>query len=147
MNSRRDVRLKGLLTGPWIEAAADAEDFLRPPKGLITALAGKDQITIRELKTREKAAASDKLRRKIALVLRPHWKSEAGIVNPEEIEVRDSFDGALTTLQLLELGAESSYLSEAVVIKEGKARLLNLLWSTGARSFVRDYDYLGVRFF
>lgn len=146
MNSRRDVRLSGLLKGPWIDAAADAEDFLRPPKRLLSALAGKDLITIQDLKTTATESTTEARRRKIARVLRGHWKTEEGVVDPEEIELRDSFDEALTTLQLLELGAESSYLSEAVVIREGKARLLNLLWSTGARSFVRDYDYLGVRF-
>lgn len=125
MNSERDVRLNGLLKGAWMDAAEEAEEFLRPPKGLVNGLIGKVHITIQDLEARERATATEKRSKKIRHVLRAHWKSKEGVVDPEEINVRDSFDEALTSLQLLELGAESSYLPEAVVIRAGKNRLLS----------------------
>jgi hypothetical protein len=146
MNSERDGRLNRLLKGAWMPAAEVAEEFLRPPKGLVNRLIRKDHISIQDLEAREEATATKKRTEKITQVLRAHWKSRKGVDDPEEIERRDSFDEALTLLQLLELGAESSYLREAVVIRAGRTRLLSLLWSKGARAFVKNYDYLGVRF-
>jgi len=145
MSSERDGRLNLLLKGAWMPAAEVAEEFLRPPRGLVKGLR-KDHISIRDLEGNEAATTTKTRSEKITQVLRAHWDSEEGVDDPEEIVVRDSFDEALTLLKILELGAESSYLREAVVIRAGRARLINLLWSKGARAFVKNYDYVGVRF-
>jgi hypothetical protein len=146
MNPAKHDRVKGLLEGDWASAAAASERFLRPPSGLISTLLTQERISKKDLLTGERTHVSTAKSHEIGKVLRPHWKTRAGVSNPRQIGLRDSFDEALTLLQILELSVESGYLSEDAIRSIARQRLLELLWSKGARSFVKNYDYLGVRF-
>lgn len=135
-------RLAAIMEGPWTSEAAHAMAFMRPALsfgpvlGVPTIpLAGMQPLLSRRDAAREPA---------LAHVLRPHWRDRRGIQNQREIAIRKSLDEALTGLQLMELAVEMGFLPEEDIREVARTRLTELLWSTAARAFVRDYDYLSV---
>jgi hypothetical protein len=146
MTREAKTRLKGLLSGEWMTQGQTAERLFKPPQRLLAGLFTKDRITSADLRKAEHAFVPLKRRKKLQHILRAHWKSELGVTDPDEIEIRDSFDELLTTLQILELSVESGYLTEDDVIGVAREQLLRALWSQAACSFVDHYDYLAVRF-
>jgi hypothetical protein len=81
--------------------------------------------------------------RRLQRVLRAHWERET---TDEEDIVRDAFDEALTRYQLYELAIENSYIPLAAIRKEAREDLARLLWSEGARRYLRIYYYVTVAF-
>lgn len=136
-------RLADLKKGPWVEDGSLAAELLTPPKELSALAYARVPIDLEALplgETRSLRSRNAELR----VVLRPHW-SEA-ITEPDQVRIRDSFDAALTHLQILELAVETGYLREDDVQEEARTGLLSLLWSPAARRFVNDYDYIAVDF-
>jgi hypothetical protein len=79
--------------------------------------------------------------------LRPHYGANGSpITVREEIDFRESFDQALEELQLLELAVECGYLPLDEVRPVAEAELAVLLASGGARTYVKFYDFVPVRF-
>jgi hypothetical protein len=145
MTPEERTRLESLLKGPWVEIAAQADQFFRPPPELLSSLNAKREITKGDLEAVEKQLVSPARRKTIARTLRAHWDDQEGITDQRELELRDSFDEVLTLLQLLELSIETAYLPEAAVLPMARERLLGALWSASARKFAYDYDYFAVR--
>lgn len=130
-----DIRLHQLMEGPWRSAAKLAREVFAPPTFDSTPLIF---MPIQH----EKDDASEAMR---ARFLRPHWDSQ--VDDPREIEVRDSFDEALTEMQLLELAIQTGYLDLTTTVRDHARNLINqLLWSPSAVRFIADYDYITVRF-
>jgi hypothetical protein len=74
----------------------------------------------------------------------PHWPDEE--FTEAEQTFRDSFDEALTVLQLLELAVETGYLTLEAIRPTARAEIVALLWASPARQFLDTYDYWTVRF-
>jgi hypothetical protein len=64
----------------------------------------------------------------------------------EEGLVRDSFDEALTVYQLYELAVETGYIQLEDILDRVYRELKDLLWSEGARRYLRNYNYSGVAY-
>lgn len=139
-------RLKGLQSGPWMEASRSARELLRCPKRLRKLLLSKEGVI-------DLAAASKRMlhkrkhkrrAREISKIFRPHW--EKAVDDQDEIEIRDAFDEALSLLQLQELSVETGYLPLEALRAEARKAIVELLWPKGGRRFVETYDYLAVRY-
>lgn len=122
MKSEATFRLESILQGPWSKKASAYENF-------IADLSGKTGID-----------------RKMNMVLRPHWEEEDGITSKKELVIRDSFDEALSELQLLELAVETGYLHLDDIKDIAKKRMQQLLISEAAKKYLVLYDFVGVRF-
>jgi hypothetical protein len=123
-NEETRKRIEYLNEGPWIEKGQQAwtEIGKRPPGAPTSKAVTKKQEELKKL-------------------LRPHWEEE---IYEDEGEIRDSFDEALTIFQLYELAIETGYI-EVDDIRDQVSRELNdLLWSDGARRYLRNYNYIGV---
>src|SRR5258708_5876678 len=133
-------RIKDLMSGPWSGESAKARRVLKRKlplrqKGeLISKFNSMDELY-------GVVSHADRHRDNtyIKKLLRPHWKSSG--IPPKDFPTRDSFDEALTALQLLELAIVTGYLSENVALEAARRELIALLWSKGARTFVFSYDY------
>jgi len=134
-----DERLQAVIVGPWANLATRAKEFLLPGSQYLAFADTEHATEIENLALLSRDAARQK---EVARLLRGHW--EEAIEDPSEIEVRDSFDEALTELQLIELALETGYLPESAVRLYARRRILELLWSKGARKFVRNYGYVAV---
>ena len=137
-SSELTMRLRDLLEGPWAEEGKKAHKYLRPKESLEN-LYGSEQVIKME---HFQKTLPRKERERIGIVsrlLRLHWKGHP--VTKGEIPLRDSFDEALTVLQLLELAIETGYLPVEAVRTHARQYIIELLWSPGARAFVRGYDY------
>lgn len=135
------ARIAGLNAGPWTARGRFAADKLREAGISVEGVAPLRpfDFTILDLPLH-----AVKLEKSLTHVLRPHW--EKAITKRPEIKFRESLDSALTHLQLIELAIETGYLPIEQVPAEIKNRVINLLWANPVRSFVRDYDYVGVEF-
>ncbi|WP_201838797.1 hypothetical protein [Microvirga zambiensis] len=130
-------RLRGIQVGPWSDRALLAEqEFGIDPFGFEISGGSLINLTGLDLNPRdsERQAA-------IAEILKPHWEQRVQAVNAQR---RDSLDEALGVLNLYELAIETGYLRISDVRDDARSRLVRLLWSEGARRYVRDYNFLGV---
>src|SRR6266436_365570 len=100
-------RLKNLDQGPWIEKALEAKRYLEPKTDLSLLINSNEPITLDKL---NKILVREDLQREreLAELLRAHWDKE--IESDHEILLRDSFDEALSFLQILELAIETGYI-------------------------------------
>lgn len=123
MSDELEARIDFLKSGPWIAAGQSAWAVIgTPPK-----LRGEATKKQKELKT----------------LLRRHWDD---VIYEDEGEIRDSFDEALTLYQLYELAIETNYISLDLVREEIHDDLKRLLWSKGARHYLKYYNYTAVAF-
>lgn len=79
-------------------------------------------------------------------ILRLHWEDEKGVGDRDEIDLRDGFDNELQWLTLLELAAETGYLTKADIESELSSSTRSLLMTPAAGRFVDAYLYFGIRF-
>ena len=84
-----------------------------------------------------------KSQRELKTLLRAHWKDA---IYESEGKIRDSFDEALTLYQLYELAIETGYLPLDEVRQSIHGELSQLLWSEGARRYLKYYSYTSVAF-
>src|SRR4051812_13808084 len=102
-------RLNGLLHGPWDKISRLGRKFVQPATDFSLIVPTNKQIDLREFPL----SSSDRAREAgIKWVLAPH--SEDVGRNKFKIKnspgIRDSFDEALTTIQLLEIGVQTGYV-------------------------------------
>ena len=136
-------RLGALHRGPWTRAASPVLQYLTPASPTNALLAGDWNVPMASL--RPLLLRADRERESdLTQLFRPHWRDPHGITSDEEMKLRDSFDEALTQLQLTELAVSMGYVPVDAVRADVRAQLSTLLWSTAARRFVQDYDYLSV---
>ena len=136
-------RVAALSKGPWTNHAKSAFAFLKPATPVNLYLAGDWHVpmaSVRPLLVAADVARDDEL----AHFFRAHWKDPEGVRHKGEMNVRDSFDEALTHLQLLELAVEMGYVPLDAIKEQARQQFSELLWSDAARKFVWDYDYLSV---
>jgi hypothetical protein len=133
------ARLAAIANGPWNKAGKRAYKFLEPP-----AVVDEARIQSREVLNLRNDRSSGKRSSKISNVLRAHW--DKIVEDTAEINIRDSLDEALTTLQLWELAVSSGYLPLEAVRVPARRALANLLWSEGARTFIQNYGYATIPF-
>ncbi|WP_316200674.1 MULTISPECIES: hypothetical protein [unclassified Bradyrhizobium] len=115
-------RIKFLNQGPWIRRGRRAwREIGGPPAG------SSIEVAMRQ--------------RQLRRLLRSHWDDEIYL---EEGIVRDSFDEALTLYQLYELAVETGYIQLEDVRDRIYRELGALLWSDGARRYLRDYSYAAI---
>jgi hypothetical protein len=135
-------RLDEILRGPWVKNAELARKSLTFTSDLHQLLAN-DRISAQDLKavlnSRDRRRARDLWHR-----FEPHWPDNQFTV--AESDFRDSFDDALTILQLLELAVETGYLSLEIVRPIARSEIIALLWALPARNFLDSYDYWTVRY-
>jgi hypothetical protein len=124
MDSEAEERIKFLNHGPWIAKGRRAWRVISERPG-----GSSEHIERRQ--------------RQLRLLLRPHWEGE---IDREEGLVRDSFDEALTVYQLYELAVETGYIQLEDILDRVYRELKDLLWSKGARQYLRDYSYSGVAY-
>ena len=123
MRDEAKARIKYLNEGPWIERGRLAWETMASPPAVSTGSANsRTQTALRQL-------------------LRAHWKEP--IVYREGI-VRDSFDEALTVYQLYELAIENRYVELTDIKRQVAAELTRLLWSSGAREYLKLYGYMSI---
>lgn len=114
-------RIEFLNTGPWIAKGKRAWRVIGKRPQAPSMMREKQ----RELKS----------------LLRSHW--DKAIIYDEGV-IRDSFDEALTVYQLYELAIETGYIALEDVRDQVHRELGDLLWSDGARHYLRSYSYLAV---
>jgi hypothetical protein len=68
------------------------------------------------------------------------------ITNPNEIELRESFDQVMEELQLTELAVACGFLPLDVVRPDAQHEFVTLLSSTPARNYIKLYDFVPVRY-
>lgn len=133
----QDERLKNLLSGPWVELARPVRELLLERKKGVA-------VSPHDLRSEQLDPQLRLASKLISPLFRKHWPD--GIEDDEEMELRDSFDEALTQLQLMEVAVESGYCSLEAVAPPAREQLAELLWSEGARKYLVHYDYLLVRY-
>jgi hypothetical protein len=79
---------------------------------------------------------------KLEKLFQPHHER---IPTHKQQDLRDSFDDALTYLQLIEMAIETGYLPQEDVADLAEAEFRSLFWSKSARGFVTTYDYTQVK--
>lgn len=136
--SSAEDRLAYVLTGPWAQQGAVAENFL-----------AKTQQTALPLRSSAAKAAPDTPPNRprvtqLTNVFRAHW--QAPVTDAREQALRDSFDEALTTLQLLELGIETGYYTTEQLRETVLAKFDSLFWSQASVDYVRYYQFVSIRF-
>jgi tetratricopeptide (TPR) repeat protein len=134
------ARLDGILRGPWRRKSRLAQKFLRPTTDFSQILPTEEVIDL----TRFPLTDTDRARgAAINWVLAPHWvrvgPNKFKIKDP--IAIRDSLDEALTIVGLLEIAIQTGYIELQSVRVAARGELTNLLWSEGARRFIRKYEY------
>ncbi len=117
-------RIEYLNEGPWIEKGRLAWEKIAMQPG----------VASNERPNSETQTALKEL-------LRAHWTES--IVRHEGI-IRDSFDEALTIYQLYELAIENRYIEIIDIKQRVAAELTRLLWSDGARDYLKIYGYVSV---
>lgn len=117
MRDEAKKRIEYLSEGPWIERGSLAWTKIAKQPGVPTN--SRTQAGLKRL-------------------LRPHWIEP---ISYRESVVRDSFDEALIIYQLYELSIENRYIELADIKQQVAAELTSLLWSDGARSFLKIYGY------
>ena len=131
-----DGRLAFVLTGPWAKEAEPAEAYL----GEMRVVATGPNVLKSAHKRAKTVGANPELKR----LFRPHW--EEAVTDKKEQGLRDAFDEAVTTLQLLELGIETGYYDAEVLRPVVLAKFEELFWTPATIDFLDYYDYIGVRF-
>lgn len=130
-------RLADVLEGPWAQKAVEAEEFL----------AQKRKTTLK-LKSSASSALSSTTGRirtaELTNVFRAHWRYP--ITDKHEQQLRSSFDEALNTLQLLELGIETGYYTAEQLRSTVVAKFDELFWSEAAINYLTYYEFISVRF-
>jgi hypothetical protein len=135
------ARLKDMQDGPWAARSAAARGLLKPHLPLDALSQAAQTIDLHALPLK----AADQ-RREPELKRLFRWHGTGGIDSAADMRIRDSFDFALGYLQLVELAIECGYLDVEQVRSHARRELCWLLWSEGAREFVRLYDYLAVAY-
>ena len=134
-------RLKDLQQGPWTERAQFAKQYLQPQTDFAKLAHNREPLDLTAIPGISKDLYRERQLKKVF-----RWHGKEGISSKREIALRDSFDFALSYLQLLELAVETGYLSVDAIRVIARKELLSLLWSKGARQFVKYYDYVAVEY-
>jgi hypothetical protein len=136
------ARRKGIETGPWTALGKLAVKKLAPESTIISALnrssSSKVELENLPLSSKDKKKA-DALKTSLA----PHWKR---FIRQKHLPLRISLDEALSVFQLYELAVETEYLTVAEIPSDVRTRIVSLLWSKAARTYVESYDFLAVTF-
>jgi hypothetical protein len=120
MRDEAKRRIKYLNEGPWIE---------------------QGKVAWEKIAKQGAGPANSKTQTALKNLLRAHWIEP--IVYSEGI-IRDSFDEALIVYQLYELEIENGYIELADVAQQIAAELTDLLWSDGARDYLKIYGYMSI---
>lgn len=133
------ARLEAIQNGPWTPRSATARARIAAPA---LGIDSSELTTLEDLAAvpldRKAKDVSNRLRR----TLKPH--SRNFIPSKSAQRIRDSFDDALTQLQLIELAVETGYLPADRALQYARPQLVSYLWSEPAREFVDHYGYAGV---
>lgn len=136
------TRLNEIRRGPWMIYGETARKSLATSSDM-RSLLEKDHISPQDfqfaLNRRDRRRV-----RELAHRFEPHWQGEE--FTEPEYAFRESFDEALTVLQLLELAVETGYLTLEAVRPAARSELVALLWAPPARQFLDTYDYWTVRY-
>lgn len=135
------ARFRDLVRGPWARGAWRAFRHLRPSADL-SVLAYSDKL-LRLTDVQQQLVRNDLLRQqRLRWVFRFH--GESPIRDQYEIRLRDSLDRILETLTLIEIAAETEYLSLSNIRSALRRFLLDVLWCDGVRNFITNYGYISV---
>lgn len=136
--SSNENRLAYVLGGPWAQKAVAAEEFLATKRQTtVTLHSSSGQALPGAPLTRPRTA-------ELTNIFRAHWR--APVIDPREQELRDSFDEALNTLQLLELGIETGYYTTDQLRETVLAKFESLFWSQASVDYLVYYQYVNIRF-
>jgi hypothetical protein len=124
MRDEEKKRIEYLNEGPWIKKGRLAWEKIAMQSSAVSD----------ERRNSKTQTALKKL-------LRAHWTES--IVRHEGI-IRDSFDEALTIYKLYELAIENRYIEIVDIKQRVAAELTRLLWSDGARDYLKIYGYTSV---
>ncbi|HEX8350071.1 MAG TPA: hypothetical protein VF598_08910 [Hymenobacter sp.] len=131
-------QLADVLEGPWAQKAVDAEVYLAQQRKATLTLNSSSGSSAR-------SGPPNRIRTaELSNVFRAHWHQFA--TNVHEQQVRNSFDEALNTLQLLELGIETGYYTADQLRRTVVAKFEELFWSEAAVNYLLHHQYIGVRF-
>lgn len=133
------ARLDSIQSGPWIARSAKARRKLHAPDIQLVDVAGDSSVDLGALTIGPRASV---LVKELRTTFK--WHGKGRIPTHAEREVRDSFDDALTHLQMIELAIETGYLPADQVEDAIRPQFVSLLWAEPARQFVRIYDYTSV---
>lgn len=133
------ARLDSIQSGPWMERAARARSKLSAPAIKLLDTTGVSTIDLDNLSFGQREA---KLVKELKTTFK--WHGEGRIPTRAEQKDRDSFDNALTHLQMIELAIETGYLPADQIAHAVRPQFVSLLWPEPARHFVRIYDYTSV---
>lgn len=133
------ARLDSIQSGPWMERAAMAISKLSAPVIKFKDRMGSGHL---DLDTLAIVANDPTLVKELESTFK--WHGEGQIPTHAQREVRDSFDNALTHLQMIELAIETGYLPADQIAHVIRPQFLSLLWPKPAQKFVRIYDYTSV---
>lgn len=132
-------RVSFLRNGPWAALGGKAWDEIALPKTNLAVARSDKPVKLKELFHDTKRRRQRRLKK----LLKGHWERR---IRSDEVKIRDSFDEALSRYQLYELAIETEYIPISAVYAEAREELLRLLWSSGARRYIRIYDYVAVAF-
>jgi hypothetical protein len=133
------ARIEAIRTGPWMDRSALAKRKLAAPGFEPSAFTSGGRMSLDSFPLDQRAAA---IAKNLSATFR--WHRSGRIPTQSEQRVRDSFDDALTYLQMIELAIETGYLPADQVADATRADMVSLLWAPPARQFVRIYDYTSV---
>lgn len=129
-------RLAAVVHGPWEKEGTIARSFLSEQEAYFN-----DSV---------KGLAGGKLEKPheavYRLLVRMFRYHSTPVTSPKEIAIRESFDEALTPIQLLEISIECGYLSLSDAKVEAQSQFQSLVFAKPMKKFIADYDYFLVRF-
>jgi hypothetical protein len=133
------ARIEAIQSGPWMERAELARRKLSSPGVRFFTMHGTSPMNLGSLHIDPRTA---ELVKELDTTFK--WHGEGRIPTHAERRIRDSFDDALTYLQMIELAIETGYLPADFVAEDMRGEMIRLFWSEPARRFVRIYDYISV---
>lgn len=134
-------RLKAFTGGPWKRIGERARRSVAPGRPAAIWARKDGRVDLEEFR-RHLPARIRRQEEKIKDDLKVDWFRE---FSEEEVALRESFDEALTPLQLLELAISTGYVSVESARLLARRLLIELLWPKCVRKYVEGYDYIGVR--
>jgi hypothetical protein len=136
--SPTENRLAYVLEGPWAQKAVAAEEFLAKKRQTTLPLHSSATQALSSAPPARARAAE------LTNIFRAHWQFP--VTDIQEQALRDSFDEALNTLQLLELGIETGYYTTDQLRETVVAKFDELFWSQASIDYLTYYQYVNIRF-
>lgn len=133
------ARLDSIQTGPWMAGSAKARKKLNVADIQFVDVGSAGILDLDSLAKGQRASS---LIKELRMTFK--WHGKGRIPTHAERLVRDSFDDALTYLQMIELAIETGYLPAEQVADLVRPQFVSLLWAEPARQFVHIYDYTSV---